>query len=130
VLKTNDAYYLPQTYLQQEQVAWIRGHIPPTARIVIDDSIWVALHEGSPSYPYAESHFDAASDPNIRDKIFGGNWQNIDYIVLANGMKQAMMQNNTGGQESYMLNALDHHSTEVWHASRGNVSLAIFQVQK
>jgi hypothetical protein len=130
VLKTNDAYYLPQTYLQQEEVAWVRDHIPPTAKIVIDDSIWVALHEGSPSYPYAESHFDAASDPNIRDKVFGGNWQDIDYIVLANGMKQAMIQNNTGGQESYMLNALANHSTEVWHASRGNVSLAIYQVQK
>ena len=129
VLKTNDVYYLPQTYLQQEQIAWIRGHIPPTARIIVDDSIWVALHEGSPSYPYAESHFDAASDPNIRNKIFGGNWQNIDYIVLANGMKQAMILNNTGGQENYILNALDNHSTLVWQASRGNVHLYIYKVQ-
>ena len=129
VLKTNDVYYLPLTYLQQEQIAWVRGHIPPTARIVIDDSIWVALHEGRPSYPYAESHFDAATDPNIRNKVFGGNWQNIDYIVLANGMKQAMILNNAGGQENYMLDALDNHSTLVWRASRGNVGLAIYKVQ-
>jgi 4-amino-4-deoxy-L-arabinose transferase-like glycosyltransferase len=129
VLKTNDVYYLPQTYLQQEQIAWIRGHVPSTARIIIDDSIWVALHEGSPSYPYAESHFDAASDPNIRNKIFGGNWQNIDYIVLANGMQQAMILNNTGGQENYMLDALDNHSTLAWQASYGNVHLYIYKVQ-
>lgn len=128
-LKTNDVYYLPQTYLQQEQIAWVRDHIPPTARIVIDDSIWVALHEGHPSYPYAESHFDAATDPNIRNKIFGGNWQNIDYIVLANGMKQAMIENNTGGQESYMLDALNNHSSLVGQASRGNVHLYIYKIQ-
>jgi 4-amino-4-deoxy-L-arabinose transferase-like glycosyltransferase len=130
VLKTNDVYYLPQTFLQQEQIAWIRSHIPPNSRMVIDDSIWVALRGGNPSYPYAESHFDAASDPNIRNKIFGGSWQNIDYIVLGNGMKQAMILNNTGGQENYMLDALDNHSTEVWHATRGNVNLAIYKVEK
>lgn len=127
-LKTNDVYYLPQTYLQQQQVAWVRGHIPSTARMVIDDNIWVALHEGRPSYSYAESHFDASTDPNIRNKIFHGSWQNIDYIVLANGMKQAMIENNTGGQESYMLDALDNHSSLVWQASRGNVHLYVYKI--
>jgi len=123
-------YYLPLTYLQQEQIAWIQAHIPPTARIVSDDDIWVALHEGHPTYPYDESHFEAASDPAVRDKVFGGNWQNIDYIVLSNGMKQAMILNNTGGQENYILNTLNNHSTKVWQASRGKVSLAIYKVQK
>ncbi len=129
-LKTNDVYYLPLTYLQQEQIAWTRAHIPPTARIISDDDIWVALHEGSLSYPYDQSHWEAASDPPIRNKIFGANWRNIDYIVLSNGMKQAMIENNTGGQENYILDALDNHSTEVWQASRGNVHLAIYKVQK
>jgi 4-amino-4-deoxy-L-arabinose transferase-like glycosyltransferase len=129
-LKTNDVYYLPLTYLQQEQIAWTRAHIPPTARIISDDDIWVALHEGSPPYPYDQSHWEAASDPPIRNKIFGANWRNIDYIVLSNGMKQAMIENNTGGQENYILDALDNHSTEVWQASRGNVHLAIYKVQK
>ena len=129
-LKPNDVYYLPLTYLQQEQIAWVRAHIPPTARIISDDDIWVALHDGRPSYPYDQSHFEAASDPAVRNKIFGGNWQNIDYIVLSNGMKQAMIENNTGGQENYILDALDNHSTEVWLASRGNVHLAIYKVRK
>jgi 4-amino-4-deoxy-L-arabinose transferase-like glycosyltransferase len=129
-LKTNDVYYLPLTYLQQEQIAWIHGHIPPTARIITDDDIWVALHDTRPSYPWAQSHWEAASDPAVRDKIFGGNGQNIDYIVLSNGMRHAMIMNNTGGQENWILNALDNHSTEVWQASRGNVKLAIYKVEK
>ena len=129
-LKLNDVYYLPLTYLQQEEIAWVRTHIPPTDRIITDDDIWVALHDIRPSYPYAQSHWEAASDPAVRDKVFGGKWQNIDYIVLSNGMKQAMMQNNTGGQENYILDALNNHSTEVWQASRGNVRLAIYEVQK
>ena len=129
-LKTNDVYYLPLTYLQQEQIAWIQAHIPPTARIISDDDIWVALHDGHPSYPYDESHFEAASDPAVRDKLFGGHWQDIDYIVLSTGMKQAMTLNNTGGQENYILDALDNHSTKVWQGSRGKVSLAIYEVQK
>jgi 4-amino-4-deoxy-L-arabinose transferase-like glycosyltransferase len=129
VLKTNDVYYLPLTYLQQEQIAWIRGHVPPTARIISDDDIWVALHDVRPYYRYDQSHFEAASDPAVRNKIFGANWQNIDYIVLSNGMKHAMILNNTGGQENYILDALDNHSTEVWQASRGLVTLEIYKVQ-
>jgi Dolichyl-phosphate-mannose-protein mannosyltransferase len=129
-LKPNDVYYLPLTYLQNEQIAWIRAHAPSGARIISDDDIWVALHEGNPSYPFDQSHFEAASDPAVRKIFGGGNWQDIDYIVMSNGMKQAMILNNAGGQEDYILNALENHSTKVWQASRGNVQLAIYQVQK
>lgn len=127
-LQTSDVYYLPQTYLQQEQIDWIRDHVPSNARIVIDDSIYVALHEGDPSYPYAQSHYDIASDPPIRKMFGNGKWQDINYIALANGMKEAMIQNNTGGQENFMLDALDYHSTLVWQASRGGVQLYIYKV--
>jgi hypothetical protein len=41
-----------------------------------------------------------------------------------------MIENNTGGQENYILNALNNHSTKVWQASRGKVSLAIYKVQE
>ncbi len=130
VLKLADVYYLPLTYLQQEEIAWVRAHIPPDDKIITDDDIWVQLHDVRPYYPYAQSHWNAASDPPIRNKIFGAKWYNIDYIVLSNGMKHAMILNNTGGQEGYILDALDYHSIEVWHASRGNVKLAIYRVQK
>jgi 4-amino-4-deoxy-L-arabinose transferase-like glycosyltransferase len=128
-LQPADVYYLPLTYLQQEQIAWIRLHIPPGDTIITDDDIWVALHDIKPYYPYAWSHWNAATDPQVRNNIFGAKWQNIDYIVLSNGMRQAMIGNNAGGAEAYILNALDNHSVEVWQASRGNVQLAIYKVQ-
>ncbi len=124
-----DVYNLPLTNLQDEQIAWIRQHIPPNDKIITDEDIWVALHDVHPYYPYAQSHWNAASDPKIRDGIFHDNWQNIDYIVLSNQMKKAMLLNNAGGQEAWILDALNNHSTEVWQVVRGNVSLAIYQVQ-
>jgi Dolichyl-phosphate-mannose-protein mannosyltransferase len=124
-----DVYYLPLTFMQQEQIAWIRQHIPPTDKIITDEDIWVALHDVRPSYPYAQSHWNAASDPRVRDDMFHDNWQDISYIVLSNGMQHAMNVNNAGGQESWILDALDNHSTEVWHADYGGVHLAIYQVQ-
>jgi hypothetical protein len=127
-LQAADQYYVPLTYLQQEQIAWIHQHIPPTAKVITDDDIWVALHDTQPSYPDAQSHWNAVSDPRVRNIFGGGNSQDINYIVLSNGMKQAMILNNANGQENWILSALDNNSTEVWQASRGNVSLAIYQV--
>jgi hypothetical protein len=127
-LQPADQYNVPLTYLQQEEIAWIRHHVPPTDKIITDDDIWVALHDTRPSYPDAQSHWNAVSDPQVRNIFGGGNSQDINYIVLSNGMKQAMILNNSNGQENWILNALDNNSTAVWHASRGNVSLAIYQV--
>jgi 4-amino-4-deoxy-L-arabinose transferase-like glycosyltransferase len=127
-LKPADVYYLPLTYLQQEQIAWIRTHIPPTDKIIMDDDIWVSLHDIRPYYPYAQSHWNAASDPRIRGTMFGANWHNINYIVLSEGMRHAMYLNDFGGQENWILDALNYHSTKVWQASRGNVRLAIYRI--
>jgi hypothetical protein len=70
-------------------------------------------------------------DPVVRDKEFGGGkWQDIDYIVMSNAMRQAIAGNNTGGQENWILNALNNHSVEVWHAGRGNIQLQIYKVRK
>jgi 4-amino-4-deoxy-L-arabinose transferase-like glycosyltransferase len=130
-LQAADVYYLPLTYLQQEQISWIQHNVPAGARIISDDDIWVALHDGHPSYPYDVSHYNAVGDPVVRDKEFGGGkWQDIDYIVMSNAMRQAIAGNNTGGQENWILNALNNHSVEVWHAGRGNIQLEIYKVRK
>ena len=125
-LQLADQYYLPLTYLQLDQIAWIRQHIPRTDKIITDDDIWVALHDKQP-YPYAQSHWNAVSDPRVRSIFGGGNSQDINYIALSNGMKHAMILNNSNGQENWILTALNS-ATEVWHASRGSVTLAIYQV--
>jgi 4-amino-4-deoxy-L-arabinose transferase-like glycosyltransferase len=128
-LQAADPYHVPLTFMQNEQITWIRQHVPPNSRIISDDDIWVALHDARPSYPYDESHWNAATDPQVRLIYGGGNWQDIDYIVMSNQMKQAMILNNTGGQEGWILNALEYHSTPVWSITRGSVSLAIYKVQ-
>lgn len=129
-LQLADPYNVPLTFLQNEEIAWVRAHIPPQDHIITDEDIWVQLHDVNPTYPYAQSHWNVASDPPVRKMFGNGAWQDIDYIVLSNGMKQAMEENNGDGMESFMLNALDYHSTEVWGVTKGDVSLAIYKVQQ
>jgi 4-amino-4-deoxy-L-arabinose transferase-like glycosyltransferase len=123
----HDLYKLPQTFMVDEQIAFIRHNIPTNARIVMDDDIWVALHDVPPYYPYANSHWKAASDPDVSIKLLHQNWQDIDYIVMSNGMLAAMQQNGPG--EGYILEALSH-STLIWQLKRGDVTLQVYQVQK
>jgi 4-amino-4-deoxy-L-arabinose transferase-like glycosyltransferase len=123
----HDLYKLPQTFMETEQLAFVRHNIPPTARVIIDDDLWVDLHDVQPYYPYAHSHWKASSDPAIRDTLFQQNWQNIDYIVMSNKMLQAMQQNGPG--EAYILEALNH-AQQIWVLQRGDVKLEVYQVQK
>src|SRR5258708_20146450 len=64
-----DVYYLPLTYLQQEQIAWIHQHIPPTDKIITDENICLALHDVGPYSPYSQTHSNPASDPHVRHHI-------------------------------------------------------------
>ena len=125
----HDLYKLGLTYLQVDQLAYIRQHIPPTARIIMDDDLWVQLHDVAPYYQFAHPHWKAAADPTVRDKLFHRNWQNIDYIVLSNKMLQALEGNNGDGNENYILEALQH-SQQIWDEKRGGIEVQIFQVQK
>jgi 4-amino-4-deoxy-L-arabinose transferase-like glycosyltransferase len=125
----HDLYKLPLTTLQAQQLAFIRQNIPPSARIVMDDDLWVQLHDVRPYYPFAHSHWKASGDPEVRDKLFARNWRNIDYIVLSNKMLIAIQQNNSDGGENYILEALSHGKL-IWQVTHGNVQLAIYQIQK
>jgi 4-amino-4-deoxy-L-arabinose transferase-like glycosyltransferase len=128
-LKPHDLYELQVTPLQDEQLAWVRENIPPNSRIIIDDDIWTALHDRKPIYPYAHSHYKAASDPAVRDKLFRSNWQNIDYVVMSNKMREAMNRNNAGGQEQWILDAIDQHGQIVWRLDRGDIHLAVYRIE-
>ncbi|NJC67584.1 glycosyltransferase family 39 protein [Planosporangium flavigriseum] len=119
-----DQYRLPQTNMQNLQVKWIRENIPPDARLIIDDDIWVALREGTPKYPNAQSHFKAASDPDVRDKIFHQDWHNVDYVVMSNKMRDALQRNNEG----WIMEAIDQHGEQVWRIDRGDVHLEIIKI--
>lgn len=125
----HDLYKLPLTPMQTEQLAFIRQNIPPDARIVMDDDLWVDLHDVPPYYPYAHSHWKASGDPAIRNNLFAKNWQNIDYIVMSNKMLIAMQQNNGDGNEGYIIEALSHGKL-IWQLTRGGIQLSIYQIEK
>ncbi|MGW4072445.1 ArnT family glycosyltransferase [Streptomyces asiaticus] len=116
------------TGMQHAQIAWVRKHIPPNSRIIMDDDLWGELHDVRPFYPYAHSHWNAASDPDVREKLFKKRWQNVDYIILSNKMRRSMMLNNGDGRENWILKALQN-STRVWSETRGNIKLEIYRVQ-
>jgi 4-amino-4-deoxy-L-arabinose transferase-like glycosyltransferase len=125
----HDLYKLDQTSMQAQQLQWIRQHIPPDAKLIIDDDMWADLHDEKPYYKWAHSHYKAASDPDVRDKLFGKDWRNIDYIIMSNKMRDAMLLNNGDGGETWILQALDH-AKPVWSVEGGDVKLEIDQVIK
>ena len=125
----HDLYNVPQTPMQEEEVTYVRQHISPSARIIMDDDVWTDLHDRSPVYTNAHSHWKASGDPAVRDRLFHKDWRNIDYIVMSNKMRAAMEQNNTDGSESWILDAIDNHSTRIWVLHRGNVELVIYRIE-
>ncbi|WP_020577262.1 ArnT family glycosyltransferase [Actinopolymorpha alba] len=129
-LQAHDLYHLEVTALQEQQIAWVRKNVPPNSRLIIDDDMWTALHDVKPYYPRAHSHFKAASDPAVRDKLFRRNWQNIDYVIMSNKMRAAMERNNGNGAENYMLDAIDQHGQRVWDLNRGGIHLAVYKIEK
>jgi hypothetical protein len=96
--------------------------------MIIDDDIWVALHDRKPVYKNAHSHWKASADPDVRDRVFHSDWHNLSYVVLSNRMRPAMEQNNADGRETWVLEAMDQHGQRVWQKSRGNVALEIIKI--
>jgi Dolichyl-phosphate-mannose-protein mannosyltransferase len=125
----HDLYKLIQTDVESQQLQWIRKNIPPDAKLIIDDNVWADLHDVRPYYPFAHSHFKAASDPDVRDRLFGKDWRNIDYLIMSNKMRDAMTLNNGDGSENWILSALAN-STRVWSVTHGDVELEIDKVNK
>jgi 4-amino-4-deoxy-L-arabinose transferase-like glycosyltransferase len=125
----HDLYKLTQTDAQEQQLQWIRQNVPPDAKLIIDDDMWADLHDVRPYYRFAHSHFKAASDPDVRDRLFGKDWHNIDYLVMSNKMRDAMVLNDGDGSEDWILQALQN-STRVWSVQRGDVELEVDRVNK
>ncbi|MGW0821026.1 ArnT family glycosyltransferase [Streptomyces sp. NPDC002845] len=124
-----DQYHpkLNLTHMQEQQVTWIRENVPSDARIIMDDDLWSELHDVPPFYPFAHSHWIASADPDVRDKLFGKKWQNIDYIIISNQMRRAMELNNGDGREDWILTALKN-AKKVWEIKQGDINLQIYRV--
>ncbi len=129
IYTARDHYTLNITQEQVAQLQWIRTNIPPSAKIAIDDDLWVDLHDQvgrAPVFPYAHSHWKVQGDPDIREKLLHDNWRNLDYIVLSDDLLQNMERENT---EDFMLTAI-RNSRPVAQFEKGDVLVQIRQVNK
>jgi 4-amino-4-deoxy-L-arabinose transferase-like glycosyltransferase len=127
-LQFQDLYHLDLTSIQEQQINFVLENVPPDSRIITDDDIWTALHSRQPVFPRAHSHFKASSDPDVRDKLFQSDWRNIDYVVMSNKMHEAMVGNNAGGREAWILEAVDQHSQQIAHWEQGDIQLAVYKI--
>src|SRR5262249_39054226 len=123
----HDLYKIDLTASQAHQVSFIRDNVPSDAKMITDDDIWADLHDVRPFYKWAHSYTKAARDPDVRDKLFGKDWRNIDYIALSNKMRDAMQLDNADGSVNWILDGLDH-AQPVWVEARGDVKLEVYRV--
>lgn len=69
----------------RDALTWIKQHVPAQSKMIIRDDLWTDLHEpglGGPAFPNAHSHWKVASDPDVRDSVFYGDWRTVDYLVV------------------------------------------------
>jgi len=125
---THDEFLVDQTRLQTDQLAFIRQSVPSHAMILVDDDLWVDLHEPDgtePVYPLAHSHWKIAGDPAIQEKLLHDNWQNLDYLVMSNQLHSIFEENG----EQLALDAYNH-SRVLARFEEGDVELEVRQVIK
>ncbi len=114
--------------MQQAQLAWIHQNVPPTARMITDDDLWVDLHEpkeGGPVYPNAHSYSKVGGDPAVRDQVFRNDWRQVDHLVMSNQMLEELQrQGSPVPLEAYQ------NSQQVARFELGDVSLEVRKVVK
>ncbi len=123
-----DAFRLNLTALQAQQLAWVRKNLPPDAIIIVDDDLWVDLHEpgpGHPAFKYAHSHWKVEADPEIRNNLLHGNYKNADYMLVSDDMEDALKRNNS----TFVLQAYND-ATVIKEFVAGDVLLQVRKINK
>lgn len=89
-------FYRNETQNQIDAINYIKTYLSPSSRIIIDNYGYVDLHEKRNQkdrvYPYADWFWKVQSDPDIRDKVYKNNYQNIEYIALSHEMMRQTKQ--------------------------------------
>jgi hypothetical protein len=69
---------------QLAAVSWIRHHLAPSSRLVIDNYMWSELQAppaGDPTFADAQYYWEVGEDPKIRRRDFADNWRTVNYVV-------------------------------------------------
>ncbi len=108
-----DAFTQHPTSAQTDAMVWIRDHVPHNSFVVINSYLYMDLRQpggqgvgDGATFPHAEVYFNAATDPELHDKILQGNWDRIDYIVADSEMLSDI--NSFGGPMNIIKDALNH----------------------
>lgn len=84
---TTRQYINDETTPQINTIEWIKNNLSEDLSIIIDNSIYVDLHEkryeGDKVFPNADWAWKVEKDPEILLKKLNNDWQNILYVVLS-----------------------------------------------
>ncbi len=128
IYTARDHYVIDFTRLQGEQLAWIQENIDPSAVMVVDDDLWVDLHEPAgdrPTFPRAHSHWKVAQDPAVQVQALHNDWRSVDYLIMSNKLLTTFGENN-----EVLPTEIYDHSRLVAAFADGDVQLQIRRVVK
>jgi oligopeptide/dipeptide ABC transporter ATP-binding protein len=80
----------------REAVTWAKENIPSCSKIIVDPIMWTDLRDRqnmNNDFRFVYTHWEAATDPAIRDVVFQGNWRNVDYEIVTPGTMFDMRAN-------------------------------------
>jgi len=92
---------------QRAALDWVTATIPTSSAIVMDASFYVDLHNlPDGGFPLAHHYFKVDLDPEVRDGVFDGSWQNVDYVLADATLKHQAEWDNL----QIVLDAITHSS--------------------
>lgn len=83
-------YTEDETTPMKEAIAWTKQTLAPESVMIVDNAIFVDLREsrfaGDPAFTHAEWFWKVEKDPDVFKKNIGGDWLNVDYVLLSHEM--------------------------------------------
>jgi hypothetical protein len=90
---------------QRDALEWVDGHLPASSSIVMDATWYVDLHDDvGESFALAHHYFKVDLDPEVREGVFEGRWQNVDYVIADSTLAHQAAWDNL----EIVLGALEH----------------------
>jgi 4-amino-4-deoxy-L-arabinose transferase-like glycosyltransferase len=133
-----DAFAVQQTFLQADQLSYVRQHIPTGAIIMSDDDVWADLHSGDngqyPVYPRDFPYTKVADDPAVngfntsRATPIDQDWRNIQYVVASNKMWGPLRATPSNVSQNLAQEAY-RHSVVIWSEKLGGVLVQVCKVE-
>lgn len=101
-------YKRDETTAQRNALAWIKDHLRPNTHIIIDNWLYVDLHEaqnkGEVVFSNADWFWKVEKDPEVYSLKLSNDWKNIEYIALSHDILKKIKD----GELPLIRNALNN----------------------